>query len=493
MRVFSRIALAFFAVAVLAQPAFSQPQVASCPLTLVATNPPASGFAQSPHGVFRSGNQVFVLRGQTLTTYAVTDLGDMQIVREDFLTGLAGRTAIGGTAFSNGFLFVSSEGGLEVFDLRNVRAGGSAPVSVARIQGINYRRLAISGNTLAALYPSTDMPCSPSLACPTFIDIFSIANLASPFRTMTLSSANTTTGGFNDIAFNYNTLIVTGNNSTVAYDVSTGVFRLTGFSATPGTFLASNGTNFLAVGNQMAIVTFGINNPFTIFNPLTYHSIATLQVGRANPIMFHPQAFIDDTNFRLITMIDELDPQRLQPARTIAFDVFNYTVPMIEGRDPRVYETVSYLQGDEVKYNPVAVGPLVYVVGDTTGLQTYGDCGQMAGRIETENIAALPCGGAEIHGWVTGAQKISTVELFLDGTSQGFATLGTVPRIDVPSQTPVFTWRVGTMLDSTARGVHFLRAIGTDVNNNRRQFAGQPVFFPGPGQNCFNRRRTTSH
>ena len=81
MRVFLRVALAFLAAALLAAPGFSQPSQTNCPLTLVATNPASSAFAQSPHGVFRSGNQVFALRGQTLTTYTVTDLGDMQIAR----------------------------------------------------------------------------------------------------------------------------------------------------------------------------------------------------------------------------------------------------------------------------------------------------------------------------------------------------------------------------------------------------------------------------
>lgn len=489
MRVFSRIALAFLAAAVLAQPAFSQPQVASCPLTLMGTNPPASAFAQSPHGVFRSGSKVYVLRGQTLTTYNVTDLGDKSIAREDFITNLAGRNEIGGTAFSNGYLYVSSEAGLEVYNLN----GGGAPVFVTRIQSVNYRRLTISGNTLAGLFPGSDMPCAPSINCTTSIDIFNITNPATLFRTMSLSSTNTSTGGFNDIAFNYNTLIATGPLGTIAYDLSQGIFRTLGLTQTPGTFLVSNGTNFLAVGNQMAIVTFGINNPFSIFNPLTYHSLATLQVGRANPIMFHPQAFIDDANARLITMVDEMDPERLQPARTIAFDVFDYAVPMIEGRDPRVYETVSYVQGDEVKYNPVAVGPVVYVVGETSGLQMYGSCGQMAGRIETDNVASLPCGGlAYVHGWVTGAMKITGVELFLDNATLGPATIGTIPRIDIPSKTPVFTWSVGVDF-SQQSGLHTMRAIGTDANGNRRQFAIQQIFFPGPGQNCINRRRTAGH
>src|SRR5438046_2243660 len=167
MRVFSRIAFSLLAVAVLALPAFSQPLQSACPLTLVASNPPASAFGQSPHGVFRSGSQVFVLRGQTLTTYTVTDLGDMQIAREDFIGDLAGRTPIGAATFSNGFLYVSSEVGLEIYDLRNVRAGGSAPVRTSRTAGLIYHRLAVSGTTLAALFPATDIPCAPSVTCVT--------------------------------------------------------------------------------------------------------------------------------------------------------------------------------------------------------------------------------------------------------------------------------------------------------------------------------------
>jgi len=314
MRVFSRIALALIAVAFFAQPGFSQPLTANCPLTLVATNPPASSFAASPHGVFKFGSQVFVLRGQTLTTYTTTDLGDMQIAREDFITNLAGRNAVGASAFSSsGFLYVASEAGLEVFDLRNVRAGGSAPSSLARISNVNYRRLAVSGNTLVGLYPATDMPCPPSTACPTSIDFFNVASPGGAFRTTTLASTASAIGSFNDVAFNNGFLVVTGGGGTIAYDVTTNPLRTVGINFTPGTFLASNGTNFLAVGNDTAIVTYLVNSVGTM-SPLTYHSLATLQVGRANRIMFHPQAFIDDTNNRLITIVDELDPARQRAA-----------------------------------------------------------------------------------------------------------------------------------------------------------------------------------
>ena len=492
MRVFPRIALTVLALAVVAAPAFSQPLQSNCPLTLVASNPPASAFGQSPHGAFRSGSLVFVLRGQTLTTYTVTDLGDMQIAREDFISDLANRNPVGGVAFANGFLYVSSESGLEIYDLSNVRAGGSAPVRRSRVAGLNYRRLTVSGTTLAGLFPGTDLPCAPaSTGCGTVIDFWNVGNASAPFRTGSLSSStNTFFGSFNDIAFNYTNLIATGTGGT--FSISPATLRSINTDATVGTFLVSNGTSLVAVGNDSAIVTFGMS-PSGVFSPLTYHSIATLQVGRANRIVYHPQGFIDDPNARLIMMVDELDRERLQPARTIAFDVFDYTVPMYEGRDPRVYESVSYLNGDEVKYNPVAVGPLVYVVGEVTGLQTYGDCGQLAGRIEFDSPAALPCGGAEIHGWVTSASKVTGVELFLDAASLGFATVGGLPRSDVAASTPVLTWRASVLLDQTTKGLHVLRAIGTDILGNRRQFASQNVFFPGPGQNCANRRRSASH
>ena len=47
-------------------------------------------------------------------------------------------------------------------------------------------------------------------------------------------------------------------------------------------------------------------------------------------------------------------------------------------------------------------------------------------------------------------------------------------------------------LDQTPKGTHLIRAVGTDVNGNRRQFASVPVNFPGPGSNCVVRRRVAS-
>ncbi len=498
MRVFSRIALFVISVAVLsAAVALGQPQVATCPLTLVAQNAPASAFYQSPHGIFRFGSQVFELRGQTLTTYTVTDLGDMQVAREDNITSMAGRESNGGVAFNNGFLFISTEAGIEIFDLRGVRAGGNAPLLVSRTPIVHYRRLAVFGNTLAVLFPATDMPCfvNGSSTCFSTVDLYNITNLSAPVIAGSITSRGLDIASFNDITFNFGILVITGFHGTTAYNVSNPASpKYVDQVPTPGTFLASNGTNLLAVGYTNQILTYTISAPgsgsFTFFTPFTLHTTAPIGIDRANPLYFHPQANIDEQSSRLITMIDELDPQTLKPARTIAFDVFDYGVFMYEGSLPRVYEQISFLpQNDEVKWNPLAVGPLVYVVGEVSGLQTYGACGQMTGRIEWSGIGGLGCAGAELHGWVTGALKITNVEIFLDGGSLGSATLTGPPRIDIPSTTPVTPWKIAVNLDNTARGEHVIRAVGTDVNGNRRQFASQRVLFPGPGLNCVQRRR----
>ena len=130
MRVFPRFAL-FAVILAMSSPTLlaSDQFHADCPLTLVGNSLPASTFTLSPAGAFRSGSQVFVLRGQTVSTFNVTDLGDLQIAREDFVNQMATRETGGGVAFSNGVLFVSGDAGLEIFDLRNVNrpaAGGIA-------------------------------------------------------------------------------------------------------------------------------------------------------------------------------------------------------------------------------------------------------------------------------------------------------------------------------------------------------------------------------
>ena len=51
-----------------------------------------------------------------MTTYTTNDVGDLSVAREDFIGSLAARETEGGTAFANGFLYVSGEGGLEIFN-----------------------------------------------------------------------------------------------------------------------------------------------------------------------------------------------------------------------------------------------------------------------------------------------------------------------------------------------------------------------------------------
>jgi len=494
MRVFSRIALVV-TLAVLAVPTlFADHLTADCPLTLVGQSaPPANSFGLSPHGVFRFGSQVFVLRGQTLSTYSVTDLGDLQLAREDFVGSQASRESNGGTAFSNGFLFLSTEAGLEIYDLRGVRVGGNAPVLVTRMPGVHYRRLAVNGNLLAALFPSTDLPCYPngSLYCSNQVDIYSIANLSAPTRVGSITSLFSPLLGFNDIAFNFGLLVITGEGGTNIYNISNPSFPSFVTSlGTPGKFLVSNGSNLLGIGVDGSILVATMTASGSV-TPFSIYTLPALTVERSNPIAFHWQAWFDDQTGRLITLVEERDPATLQPARTAAFDVFDFNTPTYEGADPRLYEAVSYLDDDEVKWNPVVVGPLVYVVGEQTGLTTYGMCGQMTGHVDWDGTTALNCGGAELRGWVTGDQKIANVEVFLDNGSLGAATINLVPRPDVSSRTPVSSWRINVNLDSTPRGEHTIRAVGTDAFGNRRQFASVRVFFNGPGGNCINRRRTS--
>lgn len=469
-------------------------------MTLAGGTPPATSFNLSPHGVFRSGNSVFVLRGQTLTTYTVTELGDVQVAREDFVGSLGARETNGGTAFANGFLYISSEAGLEVYDLRNVRAGGTAPILLTRIPGLHYRRLAINGTQLAGLYPATDLPCAPTsnfvTNCNNTVDIYNIATPAAPVRVGRITSFQSGNPAYNDIAYSRGFLFVTSDAGTFSYNVSNPAAISTAWSyPAPGTFLISSGSTsgLLAVGNEGSVTVFTINSD-SMMVPFGIYTLPALTVERANPIMFHPQGFLDEPNGRLITMVDEKDPATLQPARTIAFDVFDFTVGFDHGTDPRPNEVVSYVTPDEVKFNPTVVGSYVYVVGERSGMQSWGSCDVVTGHIDWDGTTALTCGGAEIHGWVTGTQKIANVELFLDSGSLGSATLGGPPRIDIPSPngTPISAFRINVNLDATTRGEHILRAIGTDILGNRKQFASQRVFFNGPGQNCTARRRSAA-
>lgn len=500
MRVWSRVALLF--VFVLCAPILTADHFrAECPLSLVDSTPasqtPAQDFELSPHGVFRNGTLVHVLRGNVMTTYNTNDVGDLQIARTDPMTSLAGRESNGGVGFGNGYLYVSSEAGLEVFDMRNVRAGGNAPLLVARRGGFHYRRIAVNGTKLAGLYPLYDLPCYPlpnlSLPCSTQVDIFDITNPASPIFAATIIAPRAEVIGFNDVAFNYGFLIVLGDGALSIYNISNPAapVRLVRNEAISGKWLISNGTDFIGVGTDKVIRIYRFD---PLFATTTLTRIVTipsyLEIERANAIRFHPQAFYDDPNARLITLIEEIDPLTLDPARTIAFDIFDFTVDQFEGSVERIYEDVTMTLEDEVKYNPLAAGAFVYVVGEESGTQEWGACNRATGRIELDSPTFLICGGTEIHGWVTGTQKIVNVELFLDNTSLGSAIVGGPVRNDVSSTTPVVNWRVPNVnLDATARGDHLLRAIATDSLGQRRQFAFKRIFFPGAPNNCSIPRR----
>ena len=496
MRVWSRVALVVIVLLTLSSAAVADHLQGDCPLTLVGSVPgtESTEIGDSPHGVFRQNGTVFVLRGQDITTFTVNDAGELTFVRRDTVSLMASRDARASGVLNNGYLYLSSEAGLEVFDLRNVRAGGNEPLFVTRIPGRHYRRLAASGNTLAGLFPSTDLPCHPTGTsfCFNFIDIINIDNPASPAFVGRITSFNTGIRGFNDIAFNNGILFATGEGGTNGYTVGDqsnprAITAVTG----RGTFLVSNGTNLLGVGNEGSIEMFNVGIAGGTSRFAIYNIPPGERINHANPIMFHPQAFIDDQNGRLITLIDEKDPHTLQPARTFAIDVFDFTVPMYEGSYERGYENISYITPDEVKYNPTVVGTQVLVVGDLSGLQAYGSCGIAAGKIELDGVYGLQCAGAELRGWVTGTQRINNVEVFIDGTSLGFASLDGALRTDVPSRTPVQPWRIRVNLDSTARGNHTIRAVATDANGIRRQFASRSLFFSGPGSNCTNRRRAS--
>ncbi|HEY4642753.1 MAG TPA: hypothetical protein VII75_15530, partial [Thermoanaerobaculia bacterium] len=256
MRVFSRFALALVAILAvcLVPPLYADHLTADCPLTLVGQSaPPANPFALSPHGVFRFGSQAFVLRGQTLSTYTVTDLGDLQLAREDFVGSMASRESNGGTAFQNGILFLSSEAGLEIYDLRGVRAGGNSPVLITRMPGVHYRRLAVNGNILAGLFPSTDFPCYPdgSAFCSNQVDLYNIANLSAPTRVGSISSLGSALLGFNDIAFNFGLLVITGEGGTLIYNIANPALpSFVNSLGQPGKFLVSNGSSLLAIGDD---------------------------------------------------------------------------------------------------------------------------------------------------------------------------------------------------------------------------------------------------
>lgn len=491
MRVGSRVALVLL-VLLSASAAWADHTQGDCPLSLVDSTPALTDFDLSPHGVFRFGNRVFVLRGQILTTYTTNDVGNLAIAREDFLDTLGARETEGGAAFGDGFLYVSSERGLEIWNLNT----GGAPVRTSVTPGLHYRRLTVSGNRLAGLFPSTDLPCYPlgttTPLCVNQIEILDVTNRAAPAIVgVVQSKSRTEYRGLNDIAFNQGYLLAASEEGLSAIDITNPALPVrTAFVAFPGQWLVTNGT-LVGIGTDSAINTFTVRpgmSPFFVRTALlTLPEYVAIDLG--NPIRFNRNAYWDEQNARLITLVEEVDPMTLHSARTVAFDVFDLSVIQFEGSVERIYEDVTLVQEDEVKHNPVAVGPFVYVIGEETGLQSYGACGQITGRIELEGPHHLTCGGTELRGWVTGVQRVDFVELFLDNTPLGRATMGGYLRHEVSSRTPVTPWRVGVNLDATARGEHQLRAIATDTLGRRRQFANKRIFFEGPGENCTNPRR----
>ncbi|MBW3671539.1 MAG: hypothetical protein KY432_07685 [Acidobacteria bacterium] len=490
----SRVTLLVFAmVAVVTPTAVAGHIVADCPLTFVGQADAASQHGLSPHGIFRNGSVIYSLRGQVLTTLDVTDTGEVDVVREDFLESLAANDPRGGTAYSNGYLFVSSGAGLEIYDLRSTHGGvgGRAPVKVSQTSGRHYERVVVQGNVLAGLHPASSLPCIPSgsTRCFNTIDLWSISDLSDPVMRSSISSATPAFIGFNDIAFANGFLYSTGLRGTHAFDVTNPAAPvLVRTFPTTGSFLATNGLNVLAIGQETLVGVFTIGPGPDLSFFFVYH--LPNEFNLANSIMFHPQAWISES--RLITLIDEKDPMTWEPARTIAFDVFDFTVYPHEGSDDRVYENLSYVETNEVLWNPTMVGPYVYVTGELSGVQVYGACGEIAGRIELDNVTQLPCGGSEIHGWITGQNKVSRIELFLDGQSLGFASI-TRERHDISSHRPVWGWSISVNLDDTAEGEHVIRAVATDTEGNQRQFDSMVAFFPGPDEgNCKSRRRTTS-
>lgn len=494
MRSIRLLLLVVLALGLCAPSAFAEHFQANCPLGFVGSTDPASPMFLSPYGTFRNGSQVYILRGQTLTTLTITELGDLRVAREDFISSMANHDEKGGVTYANGFMFVSGEEGLEIFDLRNVREGGSAPILISRTRTPHYRRLTVMGNQLAAIFPGTDLPCSPdgiSTVCTNRIDIFNITNLTAPALLTSIparapSPSQPNFIAFNDIEFANGYLWTTTFGGTWGLDTFTspGSYRVVYSSSVIGKWLESNKSSIIAIGQDTLVGVFTING-----SRLDYFHVFTLPsiFNHSNNLMFHPEAYIDDD--RLITLIDEKDPHTQQPARTLAFDAFDFSVNLFEGQDDRIYENVSMTFPDEIKYDPILVGPFVHVIGEISGTQKWGACDQIYGNLAFDFLKALPCGGAELHGTVTGKHKIVSVELFLDNTSLGFATLGRESVGD--SVLPIRDFRITVNMDNTARGEHLLRAIATDQFGQRRQFWVQEIFFEGPGENCTHRKRGT--
>jgi hypothetical protein len=474
--------------------------VADCPLSFVSATAPSSSFGLGPHGVFRNGSRIFVVRGGRLLTLNTTVSGEIQIVRPEDQLLTVGSENEGAALYHNGFLYIATESGLETFDLTAIGGPGTpGPTPRGRVAGVHYRRLAASGSLLAALFPMNDIPCSPVLntLCRNSIDLYSLANPANPVRVAQISTLGNQFG-FEDIAFaNGGLLYTTGQRGTMALNVfNPAVPQVVGSGARVGRFLVTNGNDLLGIGHDTFIAMFlltpgnaSITTPFATYTPPSI-------VDRSNPLRFHPEAFIEGA--RLITLIDEVNPMNHpQPslngesARTIAIDVFDMSIVMFEGFDDRIYENVTVTFPDEVKHDPFAVGPYVYVVGELSGLQQWGACGLIAGAIDFDGLqTGGPC-AFEMRGWVSSSTPIASVSLFLDGTLLGRDTELTKARPDIATATPARGWEVNVNFETIAAGTRTLRAVAVDTSGNQFQFATMAVNFPGSPNNCVRRARIT--
>ncbi len=141
--------------------------------------------------------------------------------------------------------------------------------------------------------------------------------------------------GFNDIAFANGYLYSTGMKGTHAFDVTNPALPGTVRAyPTQGQFLTTNGRNILGIGQESLVGVFTIGPGPDLSWFYVYHLPNAFNL--ANPIMFHPQAWISEQ--RLVTMVDEKDPMTGKPARTIAFDVFDFSIYPHDGFDDRLYE-----------------------------------------------------------------------------------------------------------------------------------------------------------
>jgi hypothetical protein len=510
LRVFGRAGLV---VALSVVPALFSQVTTQCPLTLISTDKVSAEGGVSPHGLFVYGSRAFELRGRTLATLDVSDFGDMQIAREDAIDSLSAADPSAAVAFSDGLLYVSGGPGLEIFDLRSVRAGGNAPILVSRTAGLHYERIAVSGDIFAGIVvPALGATCAPvsDHACANSLDFIDIGNPAAPLLVRSVSSAGID-DRFNDVAFAGRGLFAPGMVRTWSFVVehpSSAV--LAGSIPLPGAFVSTNGAKFgrwcagpllgpctspayVVIGSntQLSLLTFDANDPENL--PLHLGAIYTLPhlTTGGDSIAFHPQVAFDEiAGVRMVAMIDQLDPERVFPTRTLAFDIFDLQAAVPSDPNRRSFETISYTNSDEIKSDPVATGRFLHVTATGGGLETWGGCDEVTGRIATDDFPKLTCSDVEVHGTVRSATTISVVDVLLDNLYIGTATLSAVTGEVGSPGAPLQTWSLRTNFGIVARGDHRLTAVAMDVNLKEHKFASQTVFLAGT--TCTHRRRAGS-